>query len=294
MMHCVSSPFFFMNMNIGKINKLKVVLVADKGITVEESETGSTMFIPKRNVKGTPTEGEEVSVFLYKNVKRELVGTMFIPYAVSGEFEFMTVKKVFAAGALLDWGIDEDLFMPSREQTAKLREGRAYLVHVHYDENTEQVIASMHLDDYMSKEFPPYKMNDEVEILVTKETDLGYTVIVDDKYWGLIYHSEIFEHVDYAMRTIGYIKNVREDGKIDVALQKQGYQVVDELCGQVLEALDQHGGFLPYNDKTESDVIYNQFGCSKKSFKKTIGTLYRQRAIVIEDKGIRLVERSGK
>lgn len=278
-------------MNIGKINKLKVVSVADKGIIVENVESNETLFVPNRDVKGDPKEGDEVSVFIYMDAKREMMGTMYIPYAVSGEFEFMTVKKVSAAGALLDWGIDRDLFLPSREQTAKLREGRAYLVHVHYDENTQQVVASMHLDDYMSKEFPTYKMNDEVEILVTKETDLGYTVIVDDKYWGLIYHSEIFERVDYAMRTVGYIKNVREDGKIDVALQKQGYQVVDELSGQVLEALEQNGGFLPYNDKTESDVIYNKFGCSKKSFKKTIGTLYRQRAIVIEERGIRLVQK---
>ncbi|MBR2260783.1 MAG: GntR family transcriptional regulator [Paludibacteraceae bacterium] len=278
-------------MKIGKINKMKVITLADKGITAEDPETNETIFISNREVKGKPEEGDEISVFLYKDAKRETIATMFLPYAVDGEFEFMTVKKVVSGGALLDWGIDKDLFLPNREQTNKIREGRAYLVYVHYDEKTEQVIATMHLDDYMSKEFPPYKMNDEVDLLITRETNLGYQVIVDDKYWGLIYHNEIFERVDYAMRTIGFIKNVREDGKIDVALQKQGYQIVDELSGQILEELEANKGFLPYNDNTESDVIYNKFGCSKKSFKKTIGTLYRQHAIVIEERGIRLVRK---
>lgn len=279
-------------MNIGKINKMIVDSVEEKGIYVRNEEN-ERLFVAERNVKGSPMEGDEVSVFIYTDAKSEPVATLFIPYAVDGEFDFMTVKKVMPAGALLDWGIERDLFLPSREQTAKLREGKSYLVHVHYDENTNQIVASMHLDDYMSTEFPPYKMNDEVDLLVTKETDLGYAVIVDDKYWGLIYHSEIFEKVDFAMRTIGYVKNVREDGKIDVALQKQGYEVVEELSEQIVEALQREGGFLPFNDKTESDLIYNKFGCSKKSFKKTIGTLYRERVIMIEENGIRL-QRSNK
>lgn len=266
-----------------------VATTADRGITVEDRETQETLFIRNDNVKGDPCEGEEVSVFIYPDAKGDLVGSTYLPYAVDGEFDFMTVKKITPSGALLDWGIERDLFLPGRHQTSKLREGRPYLVYVHYDEQTKQIIASMHLDDFLSKEFPPYKMNDEVEILVAKETDLGYLVIVDDKFWGLIYRNEVFEKVDYAMRTVGYIKNVREDGKIDVALQPQGYKVVDELCGQVLEALEQNRGFLPYNDKTDSEVIYNKFGCSKKSFKKTIGTLYRQQAIVITDRGIELV-----
>lgn len=268
-----------------------VTTIADRGITVEDKETNETLFIHQRNVKASPNEGDEVSVFIYPDAKRELVGTMYLPFAVDGEFEFMTVRSVNASGALLDWGIEKELFLPNRHQTAKVREGRAYLVYVHYDEQTNQMIATMHLDEHLSKEFPSYEKNEEVDILITKETPLGFQVIVDDKYWGLIYHNEIFERVDYAMRTVGYVKNVREDGKIDVALQPQGYfKVVDELSGQILEALRNNRGFLPFNDKTDSELIYNQFGCSKKSFKKTIGTLYRQRAIAIEERGIRLLE----
>lgn len=278
-------------MKVGKINKMVVSTIADRGITVENVETQETLFIHQRNLKNRVEEGEEISVFIYPDAKRELVGTTYLPYAVDGEFDFMTVKSVNAAGALLDWGIEKELFLPNRHQTAKVREGRPYLVYVHYDEQTNQIIATMHLDEHLSKEFPPYETNDEVDILVTKETPLGFQVIVDDKYWGLIYHNEIFERVDFAMRTVGYVKNVREDGKIDVALQPQGYfKVVDELSGRILEELRNNRGFLPFNDKTDSELIYNKFGCSKKSFKKTIGTLYRQRAIVIEEKGIRLLQ----
>lgn len=277
-------------MNIGKINKMQVVAYEGGDLRVADKENEQeTLLIPADSVKGTPEVGEEVSVFIYKDKERNNVPTMFIPFAVDGEFDFMEVKKLIKGGALLDWGIEKDLFLPSRELTARVREGRNYLVYVHYDTETEQIIASMRVDEFMSDVFPTYQMNDEVEILVTRETDLGYQVIVDDKYWGLVYHSEVFEHVERGMRTVGYIKNVREDGKIDVALQKQGYKVVDELCERVVDALDNHGGFLPYTDKTDSDVIYNEFGCSKKSFKKTIGTLYRQRVIRIEEKGIRLL-----
>ncbi len=270
---------------------MKVVSSADRGIKVEDPDDGTVVFISNRDVKGHPEEGEEVSVFVYPDEKAGLVGSMHIPYAVDGEFDFLTVKKIIPAGAFLDWGIQKDLFLPGKEQTNRLREGRAYLVHVHYDENYKQMVGSMHLNEYMSKDFPPYEMNDEVDLLVVKETDLGYQVIVDDKYWGLVYKNEVFERVDYAMRTVGYIKCVREDGKIDVALQKQGYKVVDELCRQVLEKLEENDGFLPYNDKTESEIIYNTFGCSKKSFKKTIGTLYRFRSITLENDGIRLVRK---
>ncbi len=278
-------------MRIGKINKMAVKSVSDGGVYVQDIESKETISVHRRNVKGHPAVGDEVSVFIYPDVKYGLTATMYIPYAVDGEFEFLTVKRVLAGGALLDWGIDADLFLPGREQTAQLREGRPYLVYVRYDENTEKMTASMHIDNYLSNEFPEYQVNDEVDILVTKETDLGFNVIVDDKYWGLIYHNEIFEHVEFAMRTVGFVKNVREDGKLDIALQKQGYEVVDELCGQILEMLGKNGGFLPYNDKTDSALIYDKFGCSKKSFKKTIGALYRQRAIMIEDDGIRLVEK---
>lgn len=275
---------------IGKINKMTVQSIGQKEIKVL-SEDGDTFNIPVEEFKEMPQEGETVKIFLYKDADKKTIGSAKIPLAIAGEFEFLPVVQVSSAGALLDWGLKRKLFLPSKEQTSKLALGGTYLVHVFYDHKTEQVIASMHVDDFLDLDKPNYERNDEVDILFAKETDLGYKVIVDDAYWGLVYHSEIFEHIDFAMRTKGYVKCVREDGKLDVALQPQGYKVVDAISEQILDELKRRNGYLPMNDKTDADIIYNTFGCSKKAFKKTLGSLYKQRIITIGDDGIRLTEK---
>lgn len=274
---------------IGKINKMTVRNVGQKEVTVV-SEDEEVFNIPTEEFTETPQEGDSVKIFLYKDADKKTIGSAKIPLAIAGEFEFLPVVHVSSAGALLDWGLKRKLFLPSKEQTSKLTLGGNYLVHVFYDHHTEQVIASMHVDDFLDLDKPTYKRNDEVDILFAKETDLGYKVIVDDAYWGLVYHSEIFEHIDFAMRTKGYVKSVREDGKLDVALQPQGYKVVDAISEQILDELRRRNGYLPMNDKTDADIIYNTFGCSKKAFKKTLGSLYKQRIITIGDDGVRLTE----
>ncbi|MCQ2219522.1 MAG: S1-like domain-containing RNA-binding protein [Paludibacteraceae bacterium] len=275
-------------MEIGKINKLKVIDITDKGVYLEGGEEGH-LFVPNRELQEKPAIGDELDVFVYRNAKRDAVASGIIPYAIAGEFDYLMVNEVSAAGALLDWGIAKDLFLPSREQTNKLKADRSYLVYVYYDEQTRQVIATMNIDKHLGLTKPEYKMNQKVDILVAKENEAGYRVIVDNAHWGIIYHSEIFEKVKYGMRTTGYVKCVREDGRIDVALQKQGFRATDSISSLILDELKQNGGFLPFNDKTDSQAIYDTFGCSKKNFKKTIGTLYHQRQILIEEDGISLV-----
>lgn len=275
-------------MEIGKINKLKVIDITEKGVYLEGGEEGH-LFVPNRELQEKPAVGDELDVFVYRNAKRDAVASGIIPYAIAGEFDYLMVNEVSAAGALLDWGIAKDLFLPSREQTNKLKADRSYLVYVYYDEQTRQVIATMNIDKHLGLTKPEYKMNQKVDILVAKENEAGYRVIVDNAHWGIIYHSEIFEKVKYGMRTTGYVKCVREDGRIDVALQKQGFRATDSISSLILDELKQNGGFLPFNDKTDSQVIYDTFGCSKKNFKKSIGTLYHQRQILIEEDGISLV-----
>lgn len=275
---------------IGKINKLTVENIGPNMVTVI-ADDGEAIKVPTEDFKEEPAVGDEVKIFVYKDAERRTIGSAKLPYAIAGEFEFLSVTQVSSAGALLDWGLKRKLFLPSKEQTSNINLGDTYLVHVFYDHKTEQVIASMHVDDFLDLDKPTYAMNDEVEILVVKETALGYKVIVDDAHWGLIYLNEIFEHIDFAMRTKAYVKAVREDGKIDIALQPQGYKVVDNISEQILEELKRRGGYLPMNDKTDSDIIYNTFGCSKKAFKKTLGTLYKQRIITLGEDGIRLNEK---
>jgi len=276
-------------MDIGKINELEVIDIRDKEVILNGGDEGN-LTVSKREFQQEINVGDKVGVFVYRNAKREAVATGYTPYVMAGEFDYLVVNEVSPAGALLDWGITKDLFLPSRNMTTKLRVDRSYLVYVYYDQNTRQVIATMNVDEHLGLTVPHYQMNQEVEILMVKETEIGYKVIVDSAYWGIIYESETFEKVEYGMKTKGYIKQVREDGKIDVALQKQGYKVVDSLCALILDELAHHDGFMPMNDNTDSQIIYDTFGCSKKSFKKTIGTLYRQHQITIEDDGIHLIK----
>ena len=276
-------------LTIGRLNKLKIIRETEKEIVLDGEEEGQ-LVLPRREIPLDTEIGEEIEVFIYRNAQRKAVATAIHPYVLAGEFDFLAVNEVSEAGVLLDWGISRDLFLPAREQKMRMREDGSYLVYVYYDLNSRQIIATARVERFLGLKEPEYRMNQEVYLLIVKETELGYRVIVDNAHWGMIYQSEIFQPIDCGLHLKGYVKQVRDDGKIDVSLQKQGYKVVDELGEKILEALRRNGGYLAVNDKTDSEEISDFFGCSKKSFKKTIGTLYRQQAILITDDGIRLVD----
>ena len=273
---------------IGKLNTLKIIRETDKEIILDGQEEGE-LLLPKREIPLDTITEDEVEVFIYRNAQRKAVATGVYPYVMAGEFDFLTVNETSEAGALLDWGLSRDLFLPAREQKMRVRTDGTYLVYAFYDLNSRQIIATTRIERFLGNTTPEYRMNQEVDLLVVRETEIGYRVIVDNAHWGIIYRSETFQPIDCGLRTKGYVKQVREDGKIDVSLQKQGYKVVDELGEAILEKLQENGGFLPVNDKTSSEKISDLFACSKKSFKKTIGTLYRYQKIVIEEEGIRLM-----
>ena len=193
-------------------------------------------------------------------------------------------------GAFLDWGLMKDLFVPFREQKAKMQKGGRYLVHVHLDEESYRIVASAKIEHYLSKERPEYNQGDEAEVLVWQKTDLGFKVIVDNKYSGMLFHNEIFQPLEPGMRLHAYVKRVREDGKIDLELQKRGVKKVDDFAELLLQYIKDNDGYTPINDKTDAEQIYNTFGVSKKTFKKAVGDLYKKRLIVLEDDGIRLVK----
>jgi predicted RNA-binding protein (virulence factor B family) len=275
--------------NIGSFNSLKVLRIGGGGYYLDGGENEGEIFLPKTDVHTEVKEGDEISVFLTRNAKRNAIATTMTPFVMPGNFGFLTVDSVSTYGALLDWGVSFPLFMPSREWKARLRVDETYLVYVYYDTETRQIIATMHTERYLNLTTPSYKMNQEVELLIAAEHESGYKVIVDNAYWGMIYSSEIFEYVEIGMKTKGYVKYVREDGKVDVSLQKQGISVVNTLDDLILSSLEKKGGFLPFNDKSDPDEIADNFGCSKKAFKKCIGVLYKHRRIQIEEDGIRLI-----
>ena len=191
-------------------------------------------------------------------------------------------------GAFLDWGLTKDLFVPFREQKMKMQKDRSYLVHVHLDPETYRIMASAKVERYLSEDYPPFHGGDAVDCLIWQKTDLGFKVIVDNRFQGLLFDDEIFRQLHSGDRLTAYVKQVRPDGKIDLSLQKKGQKAVVDFSDVLLQHLQTNGGFTPHGDKSPAEEIYALFGVSKKVFKKAVGDLYRRRLITIGDDGLRL------
>jgi predicted RNA-binding protein (virulence factor B family) len=207
----------------------------------------------------------------------------------AGGFEFLSVVATSRYGAFLDWGLPKDLLVPFSEQKTKMRMGNAYLVHVYVDNITNRVVASAKLEKFLNNTPPPYKNGDEVEILVGEETDLGFKVIVENEYWGIIYRNQLFNDVKPGQRKKAFVSKVRDDDKIDILLEKPGYQKIDSISERVLIVLKENNGFLAVNDKSSPAMIQALFGISKKNFKMAVGNLYKKKIIIFKSDGIAII-----
>ena len=274
---------------IGKYNTLKIVKDLDFGVYLDGGDD-LEILLPARYVPRNVKPGDEVEVFIYHDNEGRIIATTAKPLAVVGEFQWMECKSVNDMGAFLEWGLMKDLLVPFREQKMPMREGKWYLVYVHLDHVTERIVASARVDKFLDNVPPVYEFNQEVDLLVADETEIGYKVIINNLHWGLIYHNEIYRRLERGEHLKGYIKEVREDEKIDVSLTRLGYEKVEGIAGIILDALKVQKGFLAVHDKSPADEIYSLFGCSKKSFKQAIGALYKKKLISIEPAGIRLIE----
>lgn len=273
---------------VGKYNTLKIVKRVDFGMYLE-GDNGQEILLPTRYVPKEANPGDEIEVFIYHDNEGRIIATTAHPKATVGQFEFMEVRSVSDIGAFLDWGLMKDLLVPFREQKMPMREGKWYLVYVRVDNITGRVMATARIDKYLNNIPPQYEHNQMVDLLVTEETEIGYRVIINNLHWGLVYHNEVFRRLERGEHLKGYIKEVREDEKIDVSLTPLGYQKIEGIAGTILESLKAQGGYLPVHDKSEPDVIYSLFRCSKKAFKQAIGSLYKQHLISLEKEGIRLL-----
>lgn len=269
-------------LQIGKYNTLTVVKIVDFGVYLDGGEHGEIL-MPKEYVPANCSPDDEVRVFVYLDSEDRLVATTETPAVLVGEFAWLKVVSVSRVGAFLDWGLRKDLLVPFREQREPMEEGRSYLVYAYLDNASGRIAASSKIDKYLDQVYPDYEYNQEVDLLVVRRTDLGFAVIVDNKHWGLLYQNEIFRPLKIGQRLKGYIKNVREDDKIDVFLQPAGYAKIDGLAQIVLDKLKDYGGILDLSDKSDPEEIHRLFGCSKKSYKKALGTLLRQGLVKISD-----------
>ena len=275
-------------MEIGKYNKLKVVKLVDFGLYLDGGD-GLEILLPVRYVPADAKVEDEIEVFIYKDNEERLIATTERPYGSVGEFRYMKVKEVSGAGAFLDWGIMKDLLVPFREQKTNMVAGKYYIVYIYLDFITRRIVASARLDKFLDNIPPDYKRNQEVDLIVTDKTDMGYKVIINNTHWGLLYNNEVFRELLTGEECKGYIKEIRDDEKIDVSLYPIGYDKVDGVAQQIITALNNNNGYLPVNDKSDAEKIYALFSCSKKSFKMAVGSLYKERLISIEDTGIKLI-----
>lgn len=276
-----------MALKLGKINTMKVLRKVDFGMYLEGGPTGDIL-LPKRYIpKGTKI-GDELDVFIYLDQDERPIATTQKPLAMVGDFAYLRVAWTNEHGAFLDWGLMKDVFCPFREQKKRMEKDRSYIVHIHLDEDSYRIVASAKIEHFLSKEAPEYKKGDKVDILVWQKTDLGFKVIIDNKFQGLIYNDQVFRNLHTGDRAKAYISAIRPDGKIDVALQKEGREQTLDFAERLYEYLFKHDGYCPYTDKSAAEDIYAEFNVSKKVFKKAVGDLYKRRLITLAPDGIEL------
>lgn len=276
-------------LKIGKYNSLRVSRNVDFGAYLEDEE-GNEVLLPARYIISPLQPGDDMEVFVYKDSEDRPVATTERPFAEVGEFAYLQVTAVNNVGAFLDWGlIAKELLVPYREQKMKLSRGMVVLVYVYLDDATKRVVASAKIDKFVGNRFPRYRLGEKVEALVYKRTELGYKAIVDNLFHGMIYENELYAPLEIGKRIPAYVKQIRDDGKIDLVLSGGHDGRVDALMEKIVERLKtQPECFLPISDSASPETIRATFQCSKKDFKKAIGHLYRERKIMITDGGIRL------
>lgn len=272
---------------IGKYNTLTVVKVVDFGVYLDGEERGEIL-LPNEYVPQNCFPDDSLKVFIYFDSEDRIIATTETPEILVGEFAYMKVVSVSKTGAFLDWGLRKDLLVPFREQRVRMEEGRSYLVYAYVDEETDRIVATAKIEKYLDRTPPDYEPWQEVDVLIARPTDLGYAVIVNHAHWGVIYRNEIFQPLRIGQKLKAYIKEIRPDGKIDLVLQKPGYDQIALLSQQILKKIRDNGGALDVSDKSSPEMIYQLFGCSKKNYKKAIGALYKQGIIELQEEEIRL------
>ncbi|WP_299576902.1 CvfB family protein [uncultured Sunxiuqinia sp.] len=273
---------------IGLMNELEVVKEVDFGVYLDGGPHGEIL-MPKRYVPEGCKPGDILSVFIYLDSEDRLVATSDRPKAMVGEFAFLPVVSVTGVGAFLDWGLPKDLLVPFREQQQTMEAGHSYLVYVYLDDESQRIAATSKLDKCVDNVPIDYEVGEEVDLIVARQTDLGFKAIIDNSHWGMIYKNEVFQPLKVGQKIKGFIKNIREDEKIDLSLQKEGYEKIDDISQGILNKLAANDGFLPLTDKSSPELIQATFHISKKNFKKAIGSLYKHRLISLEDNGIKLL-----
>lgn len=256
--------------------------MVDFGAYLSRPDEEEEILIPGRYLPEGAAVGDELNVFVYNDSEDRPIATTDHPYATVGEFAYLEVTQVNDVGAFLDWGIPKDILVPFTEQRIRMRRGGIYLVYLYLDKKTNRVVASSKIDKFLGNVYPDYKPGQRVEALVIDHTEIGYKVIVDNLHKGMIYSNEIFRAIEVEETVTAYVKQVRDDGKIDLTLNDKAVRRQSALADRILAYISEPGA-TPVGDKTAPEVIEMVFSCSKKDFKKAVGHLYKEHRIEIGD-----------
>ncbi len=276
-------------MELGKINKLTIVRPTEYGYFLEDEE-GNEVLLPNAYVTDDLKMQDTIEVFIYNDSEDRITATTLTPYVQLEEFAYLEVKEVNNYGAFMDWGLPKDLLVPFSEQKKKMEKGEWHLIFMLKDEMTDRLIGSAKINNYLYFDDIDLKAGDEVDLLLYEKTDLGMNAIVNNMYKGLIFRSDIHKSIKPGEIVKGYVKKVRDDGKIDLSLDPIGFrQSIDKNTSILLDALKANNDFLNLTDKSSPDEINRVLGLSKKAFKRAVGNLYKQKKITLSEKGIKLV-----
>lgn len=276
--------------DIGKYNELRFIKKTDTGLILTDGE--KEVLLPYVHAPEGAELQDNLHVFVYIHKDGRLMATTETPIAMVDEFAFLEVVDENEEGAFMDMGIGKDVFVPQREQKRPMKIGQKYVVYLYTDERNDRITASSRLTDFIDQDMHDLEQGDEVSLLITDESDLGYSAVIDQKYMGLLYHNEVFEDLQPGDVKRGFVKKIREENKIDLSLQVIGFKHILDLKDTLMLELQENGGIINLGDKSSPEDIYNQLKISKKAFKKAIGSLYKERLVVISDDSVKLVPQS--
>jgi len=282
-------------LKIGKYNTLTILRDTKVGLFLgnpeKDPEGIHDVLLPNKYVPKEFEIGEEINVFVYLDHEERPVATTLVPYILLNEFALLRVNYVNKVGAFMDWGLEKDILVPYKEQARPMEKGKRYLVYLYMDEKTNRLVASSKTNQFLNNDEITVEKGEEVDLIVSHITDLGINVIINEKHKGLLYKDEVYdESIRTGDRMRGYIKNIRPDHKIDVSLQQQGYANIEPNAERILDELRASRGFLRLNDNSHPEDIKTVLKMSKKTFKKAIGALYKEKLIEIKEDGIYLVK----
>jgi len=274
---------------IGKYNTLTIDRDTQVGIFLTDGK--EDVLLPNKYVPKIFEIGDEITVFVYLDHEERPVATTLEPYILLNEFALLRVSYVNQVGAFMDWGMEKDILVPFKEQARPMEQGKRYLVYLYMDEKTNRLVASSKTNQFLNNENLTVEAGEEVDLIVSHITEIGINVIINEQHKGLIYKDEVYDDsIRTGNRLRGYIKTIRPDGKIDVSLQKQGFENIEPNAEVILSELRANRGFLRLTDNSHPEDIKTVLKMSKKTFKKAVGTLYKQKLIEIKEDGIYLVK----